>query len=125
MKFYIAAFAVLITGCATTETTVVEKEVLQTEPAVIVEKEISKIEPFSIESIITNQALKSYKNKYLKATSYKAFAQSESGAWNWKSNRTSAKHAMKSALVSCQVNNKKSENLYPCKVINVDGIWVE
>jgi len=123
MKFYVTAFAVLISGCATTETAVVEKEVLNDEPVAIVEKEVSKLEPFSIDSIITNQALKSYENEYLKATSHKAFAQSESGAWNWKSNRTSEKHAIESALISCQVNNKKSESLYPCKVINVDGEW--
>jgi hypothetical protein len=72
--------------------------------------------PYTIESIVTNQVLTSYQTKYLKATSHKAFAQSESGAWNWKS-------TIKSALISCQVNNKKSESIALCKIINIDGIW--
>jgi hypothetical protein len=78
-----------------------------------------------IESIITNKALESFKTEYAKASKHKAFAQSLSGAWNWKSNRTSREHAITSALISCQRNNKKSEDLYPCVIINVDDEWVE
>jgi hypothetical protein len=77
-----------------------------------------------IESIITKDALESFE-KYANASKHKAFAQSLSGVWGWKSNRTSAEHARTSALVACQRNNKKSEELYPCEIINVDGVWVE
>jgi len=77
-----------------------------------------------IESLMSNKALKSFKTDYAKASNHKAFAQSVSGAWNWKSNRTTKEHAITSALIGCQRNNKKSEDLYPCKVINVDGEWL-
>ena len=77
-----------------------------------------------IESLITNQALASFKSKYKEASQNKAFAQSLSGAWSWKSNRTSVEHAKTSALIGCQRNNKKTEDLYPCKVVNINGTWV-
>lgn len=78
-----------------------------------------------INTIISNKALESFKTEYAEAPENKAFAQSASGAWNWKSNRTSVEHAKTSALIGCQRNNKKSENLYPCKIININGAWVE
>ena len=77
-----------------------------------------------IDSIISNEALDSFQTKYKEATSNKAFAQSVSGAWNWRSNRTTIEHAKTSALVGCQRNNKKSEDLYPCRVIHVNDSWV-
>ena len=78
-----------------------------------------------IDSIISNKALQSFKTEYSKAPTNKAFAQSVSGAWNWKSNRTSIEHAKTSALIGCQRNNKKSEDLYPCKVIHINDTWVK
>ena len=78
-----------------------------------------------IDSIILNAALESFQTKYKEATFNKAFAQSVSGAWNWKSNRTSIEHAKTSALVGCQRNNKRSEDIYPCRVIHVNNSWVE
>ncbi len=120
MRVYISALAIILSGCAITETPVVKEEIVSPK-AVEVEIKLEKL--ISIESIITNKALRSYKGKYSKAISHKAFAQSNSGAWNWKSNRTSKEHAISSALISCQANNKKYENVHPCKVINVDGEW--
>jgi len=78
-----------------------------------------------LKSIITNKALKSFKNKYSEASQNKAFAQSLSGSWNWRANRTTREHAVTSALVSCQKNNKKYEDTYPCEVINVNDEWVD
>ncbi len=78
-----------------------------------------------IASIILNKALTSFKNEYSKASKNKAFSQSVSGAWNWKSDRTSAEHAITSALIACQKNNKKLEDVYPCKVIHINDSWVE
>ena len=78
-----------------------------------------------IASIITKDALESYNEKYLAAPEHKAFAQSLSGAWNWKSNRTSLAHAKTSALVGCQKNNTKNEGLYPWEIINADGVWLK
>ena len=121
MKLYIAVVALLLSGCATTERAVVEQNVNHSQG----QKQVTpKFEPYSIKSIITNHALKSYKTKYVYAKSHKAFAQSKSGTSYWKSDRTSRKHAMESALVACQVHNKKSESMYPCKIINIDGVWV-
>jgi hypothetical protein len=74
-------------------------------------------------SIMTNQALKSYREEYVHATKHKAFAQSDVGAWSWKSNRTSIKHAIENSLIDCQRNNKRHEAEHPCKIINVDGRW--
>ena len=74
-------------------------------------------------AIMTNQALKSYREEYIHATEHKAFAQSDVGAWSWKSNRTSIKHAIENSLIDCQRNNKRHEAEHPCKIINVDGTW--
>ena len=76
------------------------------------------------DSIMTKQALKSYRENYSHASTHKAFAQSGSGAWSWKSNRTSVEYAIQNSLISCQKNNKRHETEYPCKIINVDGEWI-
>lgn len=76
-------------------------------------------------SLITGSALRSFNEDYIEAPKNRAFAQSTSGAWNWKSDRTSIEHAIISALIGCQRNNKKSEDLYPCKVIHINDEWVE
>jgi len=78
-----------------------------------------------IDSIISNKALSSFQNEYSAASRNKAFAQSVSGVWSWKSNRTSKEHAITSALIGCQINNKKSEDIYPCEVIHVNDSWVK
>jgi hypothetical protein len=78
-----------------------------------------------VASIISKKALESFNTEYLEAPENKAFAQAISGAWNWKSNRTSIEHAKTSALIGCQRNNKRSEDLYPCKIIHINGQWVK
>jgi hypothetical protein len=119
VKLYIIVVTLLLSGCATTEKSAVNHTVSHNKKQIV-----HKDEPYSIKSIITNHALKSYKNKYVQAKSHKAFAQSKSGVSYWKSDRTSRKHAIESALVACQVRNVKAESMYPCKVINIDGVWV-
>ncbi len=123
MRVCILALAILLSGCAANEKSTVNEGIASSEPIELIEDKTKKIKPIGIKSIITNQALRSYKGKYSEATSHKAFAQSASGAWNWKSNRTSKEHATNSALISCQANNKKYEELHPCRVINIDGEW--
>lgn len=120
MKFFPLIVACLITGCATTDKPSVNPQSKPTKAITIYVNDEK-----GLDSLITNQALKSFKTDYTKASKHKAFAQSVSGAWNWKSNRTSKEHAIKSALIGCQRNNKKSEDLYPCNVINIDGKWIE
>ncbi|MEZ5492087.1 MAG: hypothetical protein R3F50_17515 [Gammaproteobacteria bacterium] len=73
--------------------------------------------------LIRDDALDSYRSKYIKAPDFKALAQSESGAWGWRSGRTSEQHAIHSALAVCRGNNHKNEGKYPCKVININGEW--
>ena len=111
--------AIALSGCAT-------QGLIQSEaPKAESRMKLYNNNKSGIESIITNQALKSFKTGYANATENKAFAQSASGAWNWKSNRTSIEHAKNSALIGCQRNNKKSEDLYPCKVIHLNNNWIE
>jgi hypothetical protein len=118
MNYSALIVSILLGGCATTT--------LEKQP----EHTMGNIKTYTnsksgVESIITNSGLSSYNEKYLSASEHKAFAQSMSGVWSWKSNRTSVEHAQTSALVSCQNNNLKNEALYPCKIINIDGVWVK
>lgn len=76
-----------------------------------------------LSSIISNKGLKSFQRKYKDASENKAFAQSSSGEWAWRSNKTTKSNAILSALVACQVENASSEKCYPCEVINVNGVW--
>lgn len=110
-------------GCSTTQQ---QTPVKNTNVSLVTQQEVkpSGNESYSISSIISNQALVSYKTKYREATNYKAFAQSAAGVWNWRSNRTSKQHAIDSALIACQANNEKYEAKHPCQVINVDGDWI-
>ena len=78
-----------------------------------------------VASIISNKALESFNTEYTKALKNKAFAQSLSGAWNWRSNMTSVDHAKTSALIACQRHNKKYEDLYPCEIIHVNDEWAD
>jgi len=119
MRFFFLIFISLITGCATTNKPKMAHQDISSKPITIYENDKK-----GIESLITNQSLKSFNTDYTMASAHKAFAQSVSGAWNWKSNRTSKEHAIKSALIGCQRNNKKSEDMYPCKIINIDGKWL-
>lgn len=120
MKYLAIALGVIaLSGCAAKGP--IQSETVRAEPRF----KLYSSNKTGIESIITNEALKSFKTGYANATDNKAFAQSASGAWNWKSNRTSIEHAKNSALIGCQRNNKKSEDLYPCKVIHLNGNWIE
>jgi len=122
MKNVLTVIAVAsLTGCAT-HSDISPTRTIQSNGLEFIEYTNNKT---GIDSLITNQAVKSFKTDYQKAPSNKAFAQSVSGAWNWKSNRSSVEHARTSALVGCQRNNKKSEDIYPCKVIHVNDEWVE
>lgn len=119
MKLIAFTFVILVTGCSATEK-VSPQQATMTSKSITIYSNDKK----GIESLISNKALASFKTDYSKALNHKAFAQSASGSWNWKSNRTSKEHAVTSALISCQRNNKLSEDIYPCEVINIDGEWL-
>ena len=75
--------------------------------------------------LMRNEALEVYRTSYKDAQFHKAIAQSDSGHWAWSFNKASPEHAINSANIACQSFNKEHEIHYPCKVINVDGKWVE
>ena len=75
--------------------------------------------------IIKKDARKSFANKYLDAKGHKAFAQSDSGNWNWRSNRTSKQHAINNALASCRARNLGFENRQPCKIVHLNDDWTD
>jgi len=111
-------FITLLVGCATYEKPIPTA----TSSSETVEPPFEQ-EAIGEAAIMLNQALKSYREEYVHATEHKAFAQSDVGAWSWKSNRTSIKHAIENSLKDCQRNNKRHEAEHPCKIINVNGTW--
>ena len=74
--------------------------------------------------LMTKKAVKSYE-MYLKEERHKAFAQSDTGSWAWVGSRTSPAYAKLNALAKCQSHNQEHEETSPCKVVNVDGEWLE
>ena len=75
--------------------------------------------------IIKKDARQSFANKYLDAKGHKAFAQSDSGNWNWRSNRTSKQHAINNALASCRARNLDFETRQPCKIVHLNDDWTD
>ena len=104
MKLVIPIVVLCLTGCATTGVPPPTKS-----QSTLNKKYLN--DGVGVKSIVTNSALESYNMKYLKASSHKAFAQSVSGAWSWKSDRTSEKHAITSALIACQKKIKEAKIL--------------
>ena len=74
-------------------------------------------------AIMSNKALNAYRQKYLDITRDKAFAQSDNGAWSWRSSKTSESDAVKKALAACRKNNKNHDEVFPCRIINVNNSW--
>ncbi len=72
--------------------------------------------------LVGSSARDSYK-WYFGAKTHKAFAQSESGAWGYETNRMSAGSAMDDALERCRKHNTNYEIEQPCRIINVNGHW--
>lgn len=68
-------------------------------------------------------AVDNFINKYMDAKQHRAFAQSTSGTWAWRSARTSTEYAVQNALAACQAVNKKYEDSAPCQIIHVDDYW--
>jgi hypothetical protein len=113
--------ALALSGCSTVHSSANKSSVRHDNNKITIYENGQK----GMASLITGSALRSFNEDYIKAPKNRAFAQSTSGAWNWKSDRTSIEHAITSALIGCQRNNKKSEDLYPCKVIHINDEWVE
>jgi hypothetical protein len=74
--------------------------------------------------LITYKAFSDYHTVYKKAEGFKAFAQSEGGAWAYVTERDSQEAANAEALSSCQGYNKSFPDSYPCQLVNIGGNWV-
>ncbi len=68
---------------------------------------------------VQNSALRSYQTDYAETNSYKAFAQSPSGAWAWQSGLIKIEDAVLLALESC--THHLSENELPCVIVDLNG----
>lgn len=102
MKYgVVGLLALALSACSS------QHSVEQGEPPERTESKLEEPLVYDESSIILNEALRSYKEKYTAASIHKAFAQSPNGAWSWKSNRTSRKHAVRNALMACRSNNGK------------------
>ena len=115
MKVKLAiAFTILLAGCASQQSAFVNQK-----------NRTAHTNKFANEvPILTIKGLTSFKTSYKDAHIHKAFAQSDSGTWAWEANRNSKEQAINDALALCQSSNKKYEEMYPCKVINVNDEWV-
>ena len=73
--------------------------------------------------LMSKKALNSYREKFLTERKNKAFAQSDTGSWSWRSSAKSEADAKQKALSSCRKNNKKHEAFYPCRIVNTNNNW--
>lgn len=74
------------------------------------------------EIIRTKDAFKSFQKEYLHQKDHKAFAQSQTGAWAWRAERTTREFAIEDAVNAC--NNYLEANEPRCVVIHVNKEWV-
>ena len=89
---------------------------------------LSQIPDFtgSVDDLISVKAQESYKTNYVKDTGLKVFAQSKDGSWNWRSSKDpekSIESLTEDVLKKCGQNWRKRLG-YPCKVVNINGDWV-
>ncbi len=90
-----------------------------------------KIQPFAdhlkgTEKLTTDNAKKYYLNGYQKVKGNKVFVFSHTGAYRAKSStKKSVEELTKKAMKECRSSNNKWESKYPCKVVDVNGEWVD
>ncbi|PSW16599.1 hypothetical protein C9J01_06285 [Photobacterium rosenbergii] len=73
----------------------------------------------------TKTAIESYMINYVDGDFHKAWARTKKGRWAWAVNRYTQEDAIDHALQSCRSINQKREKKDPCKIINLDGEWIE
>jgi len=80
-----------------------------------------------VDDLITTKAVTSYEEEYMQEANPKVFVQSAAGAWTWRSrggaNLTLEELKTKS-LASCN-SQWMSKTGHKCKVVNVNGEWVD
>jgi len=80
----------------------------------------------SIDQITGNAAKKKFEKEYTKAEGDKVFVYSYSGSFGWRASAELSIERMTSlSMDDCKNKNKSFKTLYPCKVINVNGSWLE
>ena len=98
--------AILLSGCATNSLS--EKEL-----------EIAK------NRLKTKSQVESYQVNYVDAEFHKAWARSKTGRSAWVADRFTEDDAIEQALTTCRDINKKREKKHPCKIINLNGEWID
>lgn len=98
--------AILLSGCATNS---------------LSEKELALVKS----KLRTKKAVESYQVNYVDAEFHKAWARSKSGAAAWVADRFTEDDAIEQALTTCRDINKKREKKHPCKIINLNGEWID
>ncbi|MGL1956344.1 MAG: hypothetical protein OCD00_03355 [Colwellia sp.] len=81
--------------------------------------------PQNIDTLIMVEALGTYFHQYRNASGVKSFAQSEGGAWAYVTNRETQEVSDIDVLNACEKHNIKFSEVYPCKLINVSGKWLD
>lgn len=71
----------------------------------------------------TKYIRKAFLTSYVNRSMNKAFAQSESGAWGYKSGFDDVELVVEAALGHCELSNRGFRNTKPCKIVNVNGVW--
>ena len=81
----------------------------------------------SVDDLVTFSARKSYQNKYSKKDNPKVFAQSATGAWQWKSKDSSdltLDDLKEKALELCN-DNWRIRTGHACRLVNINGEWLD
>ena len=65
----------------------------------------------------------SFRTEYWNAPGHKAFASSDEGSWGWSGTMPSADEAREHARQRCERHRPARDR--PCRIVNVDGNWVE
>lgn len=81
-------------------------------------------QPTGSDVINNYRAFNAYKKDFKDSVGIKAFALSDHGQWGYALNQPSIDEAKKVALSHCQETPNYTKQ-YPCKVINLNGDWIE
>jgi hypothetical protein len=72
---------------------------------------------------VTRRAYNIYVHRYEDAEEHKAIAQSDSGAWAWTANHSTATEAAEVVLDRCTTRNEKAKSAQPCEITILDEQW--
>jgi TonB family protein len=73
--------------------------------------------------VAMQEGVETFRSAYWSASSHKAFAASDDGAWSWVAGVSTIERAGEAAREGCERYRAREHR--PCKVVNVDGRWKE